>query len=199
MLEHIFGSKTRIKLMQIFFRHPDQTFFVRELARMANLQLNTIRRELANLEVVGIVMVADKVKQFDGVKSGTERSKYYKLDSGSLIVPELKALLFKAQVLDEQEFINDLKKKAGKLNFFLLSGIFSNDGNSPTDMLLVGEVKENVLAKLVKDFEKIISSAIRYTVMTEKEFEERREIGDRFLYSVLEAKHLVVVDNFRLN
>ncbi len=183
--------------MQIFFRHPDKPFFVRELARLANLQLNTIRRELANLEAVGVAMVVEK--GFDTEKTGTERSKYYKLNAGSLIVPELKALLFKSQVLEEQEFIDDLKKKAGKLNFFLLSGIFSNDGDSPTDMLLVGEIKENALAKLVKDFEKVISSTIRYTVMTEREFEERREIGDRFLYSVLEAKHLVVVDNFRLN
>jgi len=197
MLEHIFGSKTRVKLLQIFFRHPDKLFYVRELSRLADLQLNTIRRELANLEMVGVITTAQTVAG-DG-SSGTERSKYFKLNNGNLLIPELKALLFKAQVLEEQEFINDLKKKAGRLNFFLLSGIFVSDDASPTDMLLVGEIKENVLARLVKDFEKVVSSPIRYTVMTGKEFEERREIGDRFLYGVLEAKHMVVVDNYHIN
>ncbi|MFA7653517.1 MAG: winged helix-turn-helix domain-containing protein [Candidatus Magasanikbacteria bacterium] len=197
MLEHIFGSKTRVKLMQIFFRNSDKSFYVRELARMANLQLNTIRRELSNLETVGIVVVVETSADNEQ-KTGTERSKYYKLNGGNLLVPELRALLFKAQVLEEQEFINSLKKRIGQLNFFLLSGIFSNDEHSPTDMLIVGEIKENLLAKSVKEFEKVVSASIRYTVMTDKEFEERREIGDRFLYGILEAKHIVVVDNHRL-
>ena len=183
--------------MQIFFRNSDKSFYVRELARMANLQLNTIRRELSNLETVGIVVVVETSADNEQ-KTGTERSKYYKLNGGNLLVPELRALLFKAQVLEEQEFINSLKKRIGQLNFFLLSGIFSNDEHSPTDMLIVGEIKENLLAKSVKEFEKVVSASIRYTVMTDKEFEERREIGDRFLYGILEAKHIVVVDNHRL-
>jgi len=197
MLEHIFGSKTRVKLLQIFFRHPDKSFYVRELSRLADLQLNTIRRELANLEMVGVIAVASA--EGSDPASGTERSKYFKLNGGNLLIPELKALLFKAQVLEEQEFINTLKTKAGRLSFFLLSGIFVSDDASPTDMLLVGDIKETTLARLVKDFEKVVSSPIRYTVMTGKEFEERREIGDRFLYGVLEAKHVVVVDSYHVS
>ncbi|MFA6485814.1 MAG: hypothetical protein WCT40_00380 [Candidatus Magasanikbacteria bacterium] len=197
MLEHFFGSKTRVKLLQIFFRHPEKPFFVRELSRLADLQLNTIRRELANLEGVGLIATVEGVGGSEA--TGTERSRYYKLNSANLLLPELRALLFKAQVLEEQEFINILKDKVGKLNYFLLSGIFSNASDSQTDMLLVGDIKETTLERLVKEFEKVVSAPIRYTVMTDKEFEDRREIGDRFLYSVLEAKHILVIDNFNLN
>ena len=197
MLEHLFGSKTRIKLLQIFFRNPEKPFFVRELVRMADLQLNTIRRELANLEAIGIIVpVAEVVGEEN---TGTKRSKYYHLNGGNLLVPELKSLLFKAQVLEEQQFISTIQNKVGNLSYFLLTGIFCNVTASATDMLLVGTIKESLLEKMVKDFEKVVGVPIRYTVMSVKEYEERREIGDRFLYSVLEAKHIVVIDRFSVN
>ncbi|MDO8509770.1 MAG: ArsR family transcriptional regulator, partial [bacterium] len=58
MLEHLFGSTTRVKLLQIFFSSPDRAYFMRELARLVEVQLNAIRRELANLEKLGIIALA---------------------------------------------------------------------------------------------------------------------------------------------
>ena len=79
MLEQLFGSKSRVKLLHIFFQSPDRAYYVRELARLAESQLNAIRRELANLEQVGLIMpvAIENVDVQEGV--GTGRSKYYKL------------------------------------------------------------------------------------------------------------------------
>lgn len=198
MLEHIFGSKTRVKLLNIFFSSPERSFYVRELARAAETQLNAVRREIANLLLVGVIVPVPPGETVSD-DFGTERSKYYKLDASSLIFPELKALLLKAKMLEEQEFIEEMKRKAGDVSFFLLTGVFTDAKDVGTDILLVGTVKPVVVAKIVKEFEKVMGSPLRYTVMESKEFVERREIGDKFLYNIFEAKHMVVVNKFAID
>jgi hypothetical protein len=105
----------------------------------------------------------------------------------------------RAQVLEEQKLIELLKKKAGDIKLMLLSGVFTDFSESPTDILIVGNIKPLATAKLIREFEKIIGKPIRYTVMDEKEFSERHEIGDKFLYTIFEARHLKAVDEFHLN
>lgn len=194
MLEQLFGSKTRVKLLHIFFHSPERPFYVRELARLAESQLNAVRRELGNLQKVGIIMpvVVDAVEAEES--TGTGRSKYYKLDPSSLLHTELKSLLFKAQILYERELIEVLKAKAGKLKMLLFTGCFTDAKNAETDILLVGEIRPMLVSKLVTDFEKKLGKPLRYTIMSEKEFNDRREIGDKFLYSIFEGKHVRAVD-----
>ncbi len=193
MLEQLFGSKTRLKLLYLFFRSPDRSYFVRELARLTETQLNAVRRELSNLSDLEIVsQVSADSKKMDEL--GTERSKYYKVNTGCLLYPELKALLMQAQVLEEQKLIEALKNKAGNIKLMLLTGIFTGQDDAPTDILMVGELKPMATSKLIKEFEKVMGKPIRYTVMDLKEYRERNEIGDRFLYNIFECKHLKAVD-----
>ncbi len=167
---------------------------MRELARLAEVQLNAMRREISNLEKLGLIIPVS-ISEADAAESaGTGRSKYYKLDTACLLFPELKSLLFKAQVLYERELIDLLKAKAGKLKILLFTGCFADGKDSETDILLVGEIKPLVVAKLVADFEKKLGKSIRYTSMSVREFNDRREIGDRFLYSIFEGKHTTVID-----
>lgn len=195
MLEHFFGSKTRVKLLQIFFRNPDKIFYVRELSRMADIQLNAIRREIAHLEKMGAISHVP-VSNIEQVENGKERSKYYQLQKDFMLLNELHTLLAKAQLLEQKTFIDQVKNKGGLINLFILSGFFAQDTKSPTDLLLVGQIKIPVVEKIIKNFEEALDQPIRYTFMEEREFSERKELGDVFLYSVLESKHIIVVDAF---
>ena len=149
MLEQLFGSKTRLKLLYLFFRTEDRSYFVRELARLAETQLNAVRRELSNLSELGIIsQVSADSKKMDEL--GTERSKYFKLNTGCLLYSELKALLSQAQVLEEQKLVEALKTKAGDIKLMLLTGIFTGTEDAPTDILMVGELKPMATSKLIK-------------------------------------------------
>ena len=55
MIEQLFGSKTRVKLLQLFLANPGRSFYVRELTRKIDEQINSVRRELANLLGIGII------------------------------------------------------------------------------------------------------------------------------------------------
>ncbi|OGH87614.1 MAG: hypothetical protein A3J93_03765 [Candidatus Magasanikbacteria bacterium RIFOXYC2_FULL_42_28] len=193
MLEHIIGSTTRLKLLQIFFNAPDRSFFVRELSRLADTQLNGVRRELANFEDIELVkqVEADKTSVDE---LGTERSKYYRLNPDFYLLEELKALLLKARVLEEQHYVDLIKNRAGEIKLFLLMGRFTGNVGASTDMFIVGKIKPVALAKIIRDFEKFLGQPLRYTLMEAKEYADRREIGDKFLYSVFESRYRVVVD-----
>ena len=56
-IEQLFGSKTRSRLLQLFLKQPDEKYFVRELTRKIDAQLNSVRRELNNLVELGVVEV----------------------------------------------------------------------------------------------------------------------------------------------
>ena len=55
MIDSLFGSKTRVKLLHLFLNNPEKSFYVREITRLIDEQINSVRRELANMVSVGIV------------------------------------------------------------------------------------------------------------------------------------------------
>jgi len=120
MLEHLFGSKTRLKLLRFFFRHSDRPYFVRELARELGVQVNAIRREL-ELLVLATLIKEVAAGEKSNYEHGSNLRKYYILNEDSLLTPELQALLLKAQLLGEQKFINEVKDRAGEIKLFLLN------------------------------------------------------------------------------
>jgi DNA-binding transcriptional ArsR family regulator len=55
MLEHLFSSRTRVRLLGLFLLHPEKEVHVREICRITGLNINAVRRELANLEELGLL------------------------------------------------------------------------------------------------------------------------------------------------
>ncbi len=194
MFEHLFGSKTRLKILRLFFNSTESPFYVRELVRLSGAQLNSVRRELGNLENIGIIKPLESGR--DPKQKNSARSKFYLLNPECSFFSELKDLLSKIQMAEEQEILEEIKQKAGDLKLFLLTGLFTQTEKTETDILFVGKIKPQILEKLMQKFEKLLGKEIRYTVMDEVEFGERREIGDRFVYSLFDAKHYTVKSDY---
>lgn len=203
MLEQLFGSKTRVNLLRLFLNNPGQPYYLRELARELKTQLNSVRREVNNLEKIGIVKstsLAKKEEEVDDKKKSKKdkkiqgSKKYFLADTNFILYPELKALLLKAQLLLERNFVSRIEKMS-KIKMFVLTGSFVGMENFLTDMLLVGTVNRHDLARIIKDFERELGHNINYTVMSLQEYQYRQDITDRFLYDILEGKKIVIVDN----
>ena len=206
MLEHLFGSLTRVKLLQRFLTNPDQPYYLRELARSVHVQLNSVRREVANLERLGIITPMLSASPLPGRPAaargnrsgarGATLKKFYLVNPTFLLYPELKALLVKAQLLIEQRMVERMKR-IGKIRYLALTGIFVGLEGFSTDVLLVGTINRKRLAQLMQQFEREFEHSINYTVMSPAEFTYRYNITDKFLYTVLENKKIVVVDRLR--
>jgi predicted transcriptional regulator len=55
MLQKLFTSKTRVKLLTLFIMNPGREMYIREIARTTRENINSIRRELTNLEGIGLL------------------------------------------------------------------------------------------------------------------------------------------------
>ena len=206
MLEQLFGSKTRVKLLRLFLNNPSQPFYLRELARKLKTQLNSVRREVNNLVKLGIIKsvhLADSASESN--KSKKKRmirkrgsKKYFLANTDFILYPELKALLLKAQLLLERNFVSKIERMA-KVKLFILTGIFVGIEGFATDMLLVGTVNRKRLAHIVRDFEKELNRNINYTVMSVQEYKYRQDITDRFLYDILEGRKMIITDRITLD
>jgi predicted transcriptional regulator len=55
VLERLFSSRSRVKLLELFLLHPEREIHIREICRITGLNINAVRRELANLEGIGLL------------------------------------------------------------------------------------------------------------------------------------------------
>ena len=59
---------------------------------------------------------------------------------------------------------------------------------------MVGRVQKAKLERLIRTHEKDSGKEIKYTVMSKKEFQHRIDLGDRFLYTILNSRKIMVIN-----
>lgn len=190
-LEQLFGSKTRARLFGIFLNHPEDAFFVRELTRRIDAQLNSVRREIQNLIELGIVreIEAKNVKN----KKVADNKKYFQADTESILYADLRALMQKAQILLNKNLVQEIDKR-GTVDYLILTGKFVRDTSVPVDLLIVGSIGQKALQEVIECFEQELGDEVNFTLMPRDEFLYRKQISDKFLFSVLEAHKVVMID-----
>lgn len=199
MLDKLFGSNLRVKILKLFLLHPLDKFFVKQLSRDFKMQINSIRRELENLENFGILLTGiNSTKEGEEKNGNLQDKKYYRANPEFVLFDEVKTLIVKAQILYEKDFVMKLRT-TGKIKLLILSGLFVNNPNSVVDLFLVGKFNKIKLLKLIKDLESGLGKEINYTIFEPNEFKYRRDITDVFLYSVLDGKKMVVIDEIGLS
>jgi len=193
MLEQLFGSRTRFKLLKHFFKNSERVYFVRELTRELGEQLNSIRRELANLESLGVIR--QKEIQIPNVEpSKLNRHKYYGLNERFILLDELRDLILKSNLLLER-VIKENIDKVGDVHLLVLTGNFIAQPDLKTDVLVVGNFKQDKFSAFMSEMTASFDQDIRYTLLTPQEYEFRKRVADRFLFDILENNdNIIVID-----
>ena len=192
-LEQLFGSKTRARLLALFLQHPEQSFFVRELTRKIDAQLNSVRRELQNLVELGVLMERVDQPVATAKSSLADKKKYYVANPSFMLYEDLRSLFTKASVLLKNNLVQEIDL-SGKIAYLAFTGRFVGTVGAPTDILIVGEVEPKALQKVVAQFEEELGHEINYTLLAKDEFLYRRQVTDRFLFSILEGEKIVMID-----
>lgn len=184
-LEHLFGSRTRVKLLRLFLRHPGRPFYVREIGREVGAQIHAVRRELDRFVSVKLLRA-----QVQGEDRSSSQKRFYVMDENAPLYSELKSLVVKSQVFVERDIVQELRA-AGKIGAIFFCGAFIDDPLSESDILIVGRVDKGKLKSIMDAFNKEVGFDIRYTVMTAVEFKYRRDVADRFLLGILDSKRIL--------
>lgn len=193
MIEQLFGSKTRVKLLQLFYTNPNRSFYVREITRKIDEQINSVRRELANLLSIGIISSEDD----NGNKLYYEVNQDYDYyDALSAIFGGKKVSPAKTTKpkMDDDSDITSI----GNVELAIYTGQFTRDESAGIDVLIVGDVNQTKTQKFIDSLEASEGKELRFTTMSRKEFEYRRQVKDRFINGVLSAKGQVLIDKHKL-
>lgn len=185
--EKLFGSKTRAKLLRLFFENPEKSFYVREMTRVIDEQINSVRRELLNLESIGVI----KNETFDN-------KIYY---SANLKHPFYRPLIdiFSKKFDTERE--KDVKATTWEeyirpVKNYLNGLIVTNrlPGQDGVDLVIIGNDKTKKLTRWAEVVEKKLGKPINYVIMTPEDFTYRKSVRDRFVLDIFEMEISEIID-----
>lgn len=190
MIDALFGSKTRVKLLHLFLNNPGKAFYVREITRLIDEQINSVRRELSNMLEVGII-----------TSNNTDNKLYYEVNQRFEHYVPLRAIFADQKVASvsdtakttESAWLKQVKSLPG-LRVAIASGILVPGSASEVDLLLVGSIVPKKLAAVVAQLENAHGREIAYSTLTYDEFYYRLSVRDKFITSILTNRHSVLVD-----
>lgn len=190
MIDSLFGSKTRVKLLYLFMSNPGRAFYVREITRRVDEQINSVRRELANMLSVGVIK-SDSV----------DNKLYYEVDQNYVHYKSLKGIFANASnessetanVAVSTDWTKRLKKLSGT-KIVILAGGFISGARSKVDITIVGNPAKTQVRKFIKELEEDEHRPITYSVLGYDDFYYRLSMKDRFISEIIDGKHQVVLD-----
>lgn len=193
MIDALFGSKTRVKLLHLFLNSPGQSFYVREITRKIDEQINSVRRELSNMLEVGII-----------TSDSADNKLYYQVNQRYDYYVPLRAI-FGDNVTEAHHPVPAVTdgpsdeysaavREIPSLRLALFAGVLVRGSTSQVDVVLVGNVSSPKVATVIKLIEKGEGRDINYTVLSYDEFYYRLSVRDRFITEILNGKYTVIVD-----
>jgi hypothetical protein len=187
MIDVLFSSKTRVKLLYLFYTNPDRPFYVREITRKIDEQINSVRRELANLLSVGLITSVE-----------TDKKLFYQVDQSSHYYQPFLMLFGQTQAAESPlQGKSDLVgrfRELGSLKIALIGGKLVHGSQAPIDILLVGSFVKARVTRCMKELEQEEKMTLNYTTLSLADFTYRQQVRDRFLNDILSARHQVVYD-----
>lgn len=180
MLKKLFGSGSRVKILNQFYSFPEDEFFIRELTRILDEQINSMRRELENLENIGLLKSIER-----------NRKKYYRLNPHFSLYHELASIIRKTQEANDEL----LKKfsKLGSIDILMLTGSFIDKPSLDVDLLLVGDVTKTDLQKFLDA--QFPDETIRFSLMSREDFLYRITLKDKFVKEIFKDNDAILLKN----
>lgn len=180
MLKRLFTSNTRIKLLTLFLLNPEEEYFIRELTRKLDEQINSVRRELDNLKKMGLLRSKTK-----------NRKKYYLTNQNFVIFNELRNIIIKA-MSGKDDLVKKISK-LGEVDFLALLGVFVNKP-SPVDLLIVGNMDKNEIQDFLNT-ELETDKPVRFSILSKDDFLYRIKCKDQFITSILSDSDNIIAVN----
>lgn len=174
MLEKLFTSKARIKILEYLFFHKKETY-LREVSKDLGLSTSAIKRELDNLLYLGLI---------------NKQKNKLSLNESNPFLEDLKQVFLKTDYISYP--IKEALKKQD-IKFILIFGSFAK-GNynleSDIDLLVIGNAKQQEIFKLLRPIEKLIAREINPVIWTLDELE--RQKNKAFIKDIMKKNRIMI-------
>jgi hypothetical protein len=183
ILESLFGSRERARLLRFFLQNPEPVFEFSEIVKKNMINSAKARTELHSLVEIKFILKRKKAGKA-----------LYQLNQAFNFYPELKNLIAKSNIYPQCRSLARINK-IGNMKLAVISGVFINYAKSKADMILVGEgVSKAKLKNVMDSLEAEIGKEINFVMMTMDEFKYRLNMLDKFVLEFLEGPHEEVIN-----
>lgn len=171
----LFGNYRR-RVLGLLLLHPEETYHVREIARLTNTTAGTLHKELARLAEVGLLTKAQVGNQVR-----------YAANRQSPVFEELASILRKTSGLADI-VLDALAGLDKRINVALIFGSVARGeerAGSDVDVLIIGALGFADAVKALHSAQEKIGREINPVVMAPDEFRRKNNEGDGFVREIL--------------
>lgn len=179
----LFGRSMRA-VLGLLFNHPEQAFYLREIARAAGTTPSSLQRELAALTAAGLILREARGHQV-----------YFRANAASPLFQELRGIVVKtfgvADVLRDA-----LAPLARRIRAAFVYGSLARGEARPesdVDVMVIGEVTFADVVESLSAAEASLRRSVNPTVYPGVEFSGKATAGNAFLAGVLEAPKIFLI------
>ncbi len=178
-------SKTREKILRLFFSDLNKKYYLRELERILSLPVGNIRRELLSLEKSGLFKREEMGKQV-----------YYSVNKESPIFEEFKRIVSKT--IGIEGLIKDALEKVKGIEIAFIYGSFAKekeDQFSDIDLMIIGNPNEDILITKISSVEEKLKREINYSIFSLDDFKKGLKKKEVFLEEIISNPKLFIIGN----
>lgn len=179
----LFG-KTRCAVLGLLFGHPDEKFYLRQVARLTSAGLGAVQRELASLESAGIVR-----------SSRLARSVFFQANHDCPIFPELLTLVTKTMGA-AAPLRTALQELGSRILFAFVYGSLAaevHDARSDIDIFIIGDVRTRAVIAKIEPLQRLLRREVNPVVMSVREFHNKLATHNAFVADVFRGRRIILV------
>lgn len=179
----LFKSKIRQRILVRFFADEDRRLYINQMARLVGTTQGTCRRELNKLVDMGLLTT-----------SREGNLQFYLVNKKNPLYREFKTIIQKT--IGIEALLKDALERVAGISFAFIFGSYAKKEFKPEsdiDMAVVGDVKEELLMKILKNIEKTIGREVSYHLYTGKEFKEKVK-ANSFVRNIIKDYIMVTGD-----
>jgi len=183
MLDRLFTSRVRVRLLTLFVTRPTEAFYIRQITRLTGETYNNVRQELQNLAELGLILGERRANAI-----------YYRANPEHFLFPELKSIILKTEAIGDV-----LREKLATLGNVRLAFVYGSTAkgtelaSSDIDLMLIGEVDLDELDRIVDQVEEELGRTVNYTVFDEREWRDRVAGAHSFAMDILTHEKVFLI------
>jgi len=183
VLEALFGSQARVRVLALFMQHAGSEYYLREIAQKTGLAVRSVQRVVEALVEVGLL---ERERRGNSV--------YFRLDNTFPVLPELKAMFLKTTGLGAA--LQALLERAGGIEVAFIYGSVAKGeetAKSDIDLAIVGGISPRRVTAQLAALEKELGREVNATGFASEAWHSRRTRKDHFVTTLLREPKIVLV------
>ena len=183
----LFGQ-TRRSVLTLLYGHADETYYLRQIARLVERSVGAVQREVRQLSDAGLI-----------TRNVRGNHVLYQVNAKNPVFNELKSLILKTAGARDviREGLSPLRDRI--LSAFIYGSVARQDenANSDVDLMVIGSAGFGEIVASLQRAQKMLGREVNPTVYTKAEFQEKLRRGNHFLTRVLEEEKLFIIGDER--